>query len=298
MGGKTQEKPADPKAKQQEQAAQPGVAPDKQVGATANTAVGQVIDYAADAGQGREGADADSYAIPFIIILQPLSPVVVEKLVPGAEAGMFMNSVTNELAKELFIIPCSFQRRWIRWGAREAGGGFKGEFTTPAAMEQRDKGIVKEFEGRFYYPETDGSINPKKSDRLSDTRSHYVLGMSAAESDIAWPGILALTSTGIKVSKNLMSRIEGIRLRKPDNSLFNPPSFSHMYRVTTTLEKNDKGTWFQPAINIVGPVTNAAHYAQAKAFHAQVTAGKVTAAYETANKGEGDGDSDSNTKGF
>ena len=58
------------------------------------------VNYEADACAGREGADKDSYAIPFLLVLQPLSPQVVDKLVPGAEAGMLLNSVTNELYKE------------------------------------------------------------------------------------------------------------------------------------------------------------------------------------------------------
>lgn len=278
------------------------------VGAPANTAVGNVINYENDAGMGQEGADKDSYAIPFILALQPLSPVVVEKSVAGAEAGMLMNSVTNALFKKLYLIPVAYSRRWIRWGAREAGGGFKGEFTTPQAMEIRGKGLVKELEGRLYYPEADGSINPKKSDRLADTRSHFVLAMDAPDSDIAFPAVLALTSTGIKVSKNWMSRIEGIKLRrggKPDGELFTPPSFSHIYELTTTLEKNDKGTWFQPLIvPTLGAdgkalqVSRAALYEQAKSFNAQVTSGSVTVAHDTVNKGGGEGERGGNDGAF
>lgn len=283
-----------------------GAAAGTAVGAPANTAVGAVINYEADAGAGQEGADKDSYAIPFILVLQPLSPVVVEKTVAGAEAGMMMNSVTNDLAKELFLIPCAYVRRWIRWGARENGGGFKGEFTTPQAMDIRNKGLVKELEGRLYYPEADGSINPKKSDRLADTRSHFVLAMPSIDSDLAFPAVLALTSTGIKVSKNWMSRIEGIKLRKggrPDGELFNPPSFSHVYKLSATMEKNDKGTWFQPLIvpatgadGKALQVTRPAIYAQAKAFHEQVTSGAVTVAHETAGKGGNEGEDA--TRGF
>lgn len=260
------------------------------------TAMAAAIDFSQDAGAGIEGADKDSFAIPFLLVLQPLSPVVVEKTVPGAEAGMIMNSVTNELYKELYLVPCAFQRRWIRWGAREAGGGFKGEFTTPQAMEIKARGEVKEMEGRLYYPETDGSINPKRSDRLADTRSHYVIGIrDPKEPGFAFPAVLALTSTGIKVSKNWMSRIEGLRLRKPSGELFNPPSFSHIYKLSSVMEKNDKGTWFLPVINIVGPVEAAELYQTAKLFHTNVTSGSVTVAHDTVNKAEASEDAG---KGF
>lgn len=275
-----------------------GVKPGNEVAAPAKTAVGAAIDFSQDAGAGQEGADKDSYAIPFLLVLQPLSPVVVEKLVPGAEAGMIMNSVTNELFKELFLVPCAYQRRWIRWGAREAGGGFKGEFTTPQAKDIQASGAVKEMEGRLYYPEADGSINPKRSDRLSDTRSHYVIAMrDAKEPGFAFQALLALTSTGIKVSKNWMSRMEGIKLRKggrPDGELYNPPSFSHVYRLSSQMEKNDKGTWFLPVISLVGPVESGELYNAAKSFHQTIIEGGVTVAHDTVNKGEAGDD----RKGF
>ena len=273
-------------------------------GSTAVVAAGP-LSFEEDAGRGLEGADKDSFAIPFILVLQPLSPAVVEQTVPGAAAGMLMNSVTNELFKELYLVPCAFQRRWIRWGAREAGGGFKGEFTTVEAMAIRERGEVKELEGRLYYPAADGSINPKRDDRLVDTRTHFVMGMAQPGSDMSFPAALPLSSSGVKISKNFMSRIDGIKLRrggKPEGELFTPPAFSHVYRLSTTLEKNEKGSWFQPQIvNVMDEgkplaVKNAALYARAKKFSTEVVAGAVQVAHETMNKADGAGSTDSDGK--
>lgn len=276
------------------------------VGAVAGGAVGQVMDFEADAGAGMEGADKDSFAIPFLLILQPLSPVVVEKTVPGAEAGMFMNSVTNELYREVYLIPSAFQRRWIRWGAREAGGGFKGEFTTAQASAIQAAAEVKNLEGRLYYPAADGSINPKRDDRLVDTRTHFVLALGTALGDIAVPMAFPLSSSGVKVSKNWMSRIDGIKLRKggkPDGEVFTPPSFSHIYKATTHLEKNEKGSWYMPDIvNVMTaegkpqPVTNQQIYAHAKAFGKSVLEGVTQVAYETMNKAGGEGGAGGNAE--
>lgn len=249
------------------------------------------MDFEGDAGKGVEGADRDSYAIPFLVVLQPMSPQL--DVVQGAKAGQLLNSVTNDLYTTPIIVPCAFQRRWVRWGAREAGGGFKGELVTAQVNELRASGQLKELDGRLYFPESDGSVNPKKSDRVADTRSHFCLVLRSEEDEIGVPMVFALTSTGIKVSKNLMSRIDGIKMRGAQG-LFTPPSFSHAYAVKTTLKTNEKGKWWQPDCEIVGPVRSQALYAMAKAFHAQVIAGRVEVAHDSVREpmGGGAGDHD------
>lgn len=239
------------------------------------------IDYGADAGVGLEGADRDSFAIPFLAILQPMSPVVVDQTVPDAKPGMFLNTVTNDLLREPLLIPCAFQRRWLRWASRDSGGGFKGELTTAAVNELRAAQRVVELNGRLYFPEQDGSVNPEKSDRLSDTRSHFCLVLAAADAPLGVPAVFALTSTGIKVSKNWLSRMDAAKLTLADGRVVTAPTFSQLYRVTTEKKSNDKGTWWQPVITPAGQVTSAALYAQAKAFHSQVSAGKVDVAHES-----------------
>ena len=245
------------------------------------------INFESDAGSGLEGADKDSYAIPFLLFLQPLSPQVAEATVEGAKAGLMLNSVTNDLYESGFIVPCAFQRRWVRWGARDAGGGFKGEFSAAQVAEMRTRGEVKEVDNRLYFPLSDGSINEKKSDRLSDTRNHYVLLLRMPEDETPKPMVMALASTGIKHSKNLMSRIEGIKFKRQNGSLFTPPSFSHMYPVKTAKNTNEKGTWWTPDIGTPQLITNEALYELAKAFHDSVTSGRVEVAHDSV-RGEGD----------
>jgi hypothetical protein len=258
-----------------------------EVGAVIDYSVA-VIDYSVDAGAGLEGADRESYAIPFLAVLQPLSPQVAEETVSGAKAGDIFNTVTQELFKRAVIIPCAFQRRWVHWGPREGEGGYKGEFTTAQVNEMRAAGKVKDIDGRLFFPLADGSVHEKKSDRLADTRNHYVLLLRTETDEIGSPAVLALASTGIKRSKNFLSRIESIKLRRPsDGSLYTAPSFSHMYELKSEKESNDKGTWWSPAITPIGPVTSRSVYELAKAFHAQVTAGAVQVARDTAPSPDG-----------
>lgn len=237
------------------------------------------IDFAADAGKGMEGVDADSYAIPFLVVLQPLSPQV--DTVPEAKAGRFLNSVTNALYDSPLLVPCAFARRWVRWAPREKGGGFKGEFTTAQVNELSIAGKIVNLDGRFYYPLPDGSVLKDNCDRLSDTRNHYVLLLRDAADEMPLQMVFALASTGVKVSKNFISRIDSVKMRDGAGKIFTPPSFSHMYSVKTSLKTNEKGKWWQPEIDNAGPVRSPAVYAAAKAFHALVSAGKVELAHDS-----------------
>ena len=94
---------------------------------------------------------------------------------------------------------------------------------------------------------------------------------------------MALASTGIKHSKNFMSRIEGIKFKRQNGSMYTPPSFSHMYSLKTAKNTNEKGTWWTPDIGMIGQINSPALYEMGKGFHDNVTTGKVQVAHETAS---------------
>ena len=257
------------------------------------TALVVAMDFAADAGAGMENAGEDSFAIPFLVVLQKGSPQVDEasgQAIDNARAGMFFENVTGRLysGKDgVVVVPCSYRREFLRWGAREAGGGFKGAYAPEVVAEMRAKGEIVEYEGRLYAPEADGSVNPKKSDRYNDTRNHYVLIVDNATG--AWTeALLSLTSTQIKKSKMLMSALASVKLKNGSGQLFTPPTFSNMVRVTTVGESNDKGTWHGVKFELIGSVDRAEIYAAAKAFHSNIAKGGVQVKYEAPVEGSDD----------
>ena len=220
------------------------------------------LDFAADAGAGIEGADKDSFAIPFIAVLQGLSPQL--ETVDGARPGKLLNTITNELFDELLVVPCAFQRRFIRWAPRESGGGYKGDYS-PIDIETGKIPTTPNEKGQ---PTIEGDI-------LRDTRNHFVLARSASGE---WkPALISLSSTQIKKSKRWMSLIQGIELRDAQGRAFTPPSFSHIYSIKTVKEENTQGAWWGVEIGLHGAVQDAELYAKAKAFHASVSAGEVAA---------------------
>ena len=69
--------------------------------------------FEADANQGAQNISQEDLALPFLKILGQLSPEVNKrdgKYVEGAEPGLIINTVTNELYKSVDVIPCHYKR--------------------------------------------------------------------------------------------------------------------------------------------------------------------------------------------
>jgi len=228
-----------------------------------------------DAGAGLEGADKSSYAIPFLVMLQGLSPQC--ETIDEAKPGLILNTITNEVSKVVRVIPCAYQRRFIRWTPRSQGGGFKGEYN-PVDVETGSVEGMKLINGYYLMDVPDGVNAFDKDgrplyDHLADTRMHYVLYETEAG---AWhPALISLSSTQIKRSKRWVSRIQGLEIQGQGGKLFNPPSFSHIYTIGAVKEKNQKGEWWSFDIELDCPVAEVGVYAAAKAFNKAVNSGAV-----------------------
>lgn len=257
------------------------------------TAEDMAFDFAQDVGAGRESADKDSYAIPFLAVIQKMSPQVDEAeaaYIADARPGMLFNSVTEELfdGKEgVVFLPCAYQRRYIRWGAKDAGGGFKGEVMPEEVDDLLESGEVVEIDGRLYYPDEHGKVDEKKADTLKDTRNHFGILVNE-ETGQAEQVLLSLSSTQIKKSKQLMSMLNSVKV-KSANGMVTPPTWACRIRITTVGESNEKGSWHGVKFShdeqkFVG---SQAIYDLGKEFHGLVTAGEANINYDSAEKTEG-----------
>lgn len=241
--------------------------------------------FAADAGAGMEGATQESFAIPFLSVLQKGSPQVDEAsgaAIEGAKAGMFFENVTGKMfdgKAGVTIVPCAYRRVFLRWAPKGSdGAGFKGELAPETVAEMRTRGEIVELEGKLYVPLADGTVHEKKCDRIADVRNHYVLLIDNETG--GWKeALLSLASTQIKKSKMLMSALASVKVNGP-NGMVTPPTFANYVRATSVPESNDKGTWFGLKFELAGFVDRGEVYAAAKAFHASVAKGGVVAKYE------------------
>lgn len=247
------------------------------------TAEPMLPDFAKDdVGAGTEGADRDSFAIPFLRVLQSNSPQCEEgnaEYVEGAKRGQLYNSVTNATASEVIFLPCAFQRRYIRWAPRGDVRGYLGELLPEEVNKLVNEGNVQELDGRLYFAK-DGKVNEKTCDRLVDTRNHFGLVMFGNETS---PALLSLSSTQIKRSKQLLSMLNAVKVRNNDGVLTTPPTWFNRVRITTALESNDQGSWHGVRFELDGFITDPDLYAQGKAFHGSIASGKARASYDAAD---------------
>lgn len=208
-----------------------------------NTAVGQVIDYGDDAGKGFENQTRADITIPFLSVLQPLSPEVTN--MEDAKPGMLFNTVTEELVDGktgLVFVPAITNHIFVEWKPRETGGGFIG-------IHQVDSDVVKaarEASTSF------GDYKTPNGNKLQET--FYVYGvLSDEDQQPIGPVVIAFTSTKISVYKRWNTKVNMFTVKTPGGAKVRPPLFAHQVRITSVKEKNNKGEFFnfdlQPAVN-------------------------------------------------
>ncbi|QEG09493.1 hypothetical protein TROPICALSUN_51 [Erwinia phage vB_EamM_TropicalSun] len=237
-------------------------------------------------GAGFEGMDNESFAIPFIQILQKMSPIVDPddpKYIEGARAGMLLNTVTNKLydgKSGLVIVPCYYKRSYLRWGGRESTEpGFKGELTVEEVNDMmKDESKIKVVEGRLYAPNPDGTVHEKKNDYFADTRAHYVLVIDPDTGEYG-RALLSLSSTQIKASKMLNTALQQKKIKDGAGNLRTPPTFANMVRLTTIGQSNDKGAWSGARFDLEGIVSDKDIFNEAVAFYKDISAGQVQVDY-------------------
>jgi len=231
------------------------------------------IDLFADAGMGLENVDAQSVAIPFLAVLQGLSPQI--ETVNGAKPGLIINTVTNELCSELEIIPCGFQRKFLKWKPRAQGGGFKGEMSVVEYERAKAEGKIELVDRG-----EKGIVEMINGDEIRDTRVHFVMVL---KDGVTYPAVISLSSTQIKISKRLIAMIGGVKIKAPNGKLYNPPSFAYSYRVTTEKASNEKGQWYVFSFRNGEAVTDPSLYNTAKKFSVQVSEGTAVAVHTDMN---------------
>lgn len=236
-----------------------------------------VIDYGDDAGSGFENQTGADYAIPFLGILQSNSPQVEES--DTLRAGQLYNTVTEQAYNGndgLLFVPGYADHCFIEWVPRKDGGGFvsRREVSDPIVVEAR--GSAEEF-GKFRTPE---------GNDLQET--YYLYGALCTPDGQIQPAVIAFTSTKIKVYRKFMTTVKMFQVPTGEgDKRICPPLFAHCVRITTTAQKNKKGSFFNFVLAPAnGDLASSllkrddARYQSAKACAELVKSGKAAAAYD------------------
>ena len=221
--------------------------------------------FEADADKGSQNMTQEDLALPFLKVLGQLSPEVNKrdgKYVDGAEPGMILNTVTNEVfdgTKGIDVLPVFYERKYVEWQDRGEGKG------APVAIHDASSDIMSQTTRDKSFKDRLPSGN-----YLENTANHYVVVLG----DSPQTALISMKATQLKISRKWNSIMMGIKLNGK-NGLFTPPTYSHIYNLKTVQMSNDKGTWFGWEVSKVGPVSDQNVYGIAKSFADQVGKGDV-----------------------
>ena len=196
----------------------------------------------ADAGVGLENITTEDMQIPFIRIIQALSPQLQKDdplYIKGAEQGDIFNTVSQEIYKQdegVIVVPAFFEKKFLEFQLRSSGGGFVREL----AADDKDIAMTNR----------EGTIEMlPNGNELVRTHQHLVIAKSA-DGTIA-PSVLDMKKTQLKVSRRWNTLKNSARL--PSGALM--PIYGTAWQLTTVLEANDQGKWFNYKLDRINDVT-------------------------------------------
>ena len=227
----------------------------------------------ADAGVGLENITTEDMQIPFIRIIQALSPQLQKDdplYIKGAEQGDIFNTVSQEIYKQdegVVVVPAFFEKKFLEFQLRSSGGGFVREL----AADDKDITMTSR--------ENTTELLPNGNE-LVRTHQHLVIAKSA-DGSIA-PSVLDMKKSQLKVSRRWNTLKNSARL--PSGALM--PIYGTAWQVTTVLEANDQGKWFNYKLDRVNDITPAIEkmMLEARNMYQGVSKGEVKMAAASADE--------------
>jgi len=178
---------------------------------------------------GFEDMGLDTMAIPFIRIVQELSPQMRKnkpEYNPDAEEGMFVNTVSGKLYESpIRVIIGKFQRTFLEWGTSR--GDLKGVHS-PESIETRSD-LMRNEKNRL--------IDPATGHQFMDCYSYYVVNVDDMEEGVC---LITCTSTNIKEARKLNRNLMHTIL--PNSNKRALPYFM-VWEVSSVDMSNEQGEW-------------------------------------------------------
>ncbi len=229
-----------------------------------------------DMGQGAEQMTADDLTIPYLSILQSLSPQVKKNdpaYIKGSEEGMFFNSAMGKVydgEKGIILIPVFFVKRYVEWNLREKGGGF-------VADHGQDSSILEKCT-----PDDKKRSITSSGTQIVPTATYYVIAVDEETGEME-RAIIAMSSTSLKASRKWNTLTNTVRATNPKTGeKFMPALWYMSYRATTVPESNEKGSWMGWKIEYNKPTVELEDghnvYLAAREFYSSIRGGEIKVA--------------------
>ena len=214
--------------------------------------------FEADAQKGFENVKTESLAPPILKLLQNGSAEAQKRnqnYVEGAEPGMFLNTVTKQLYdgdKGIQVIPCHYKLEFQEWADYGTGSG-RPEMIYPDSsdiLEKTTKGA-------------DNKDRLQNGNYILTVGQHFVIIVGDKGSETA---MISMSSSQGKISRKWNSMMKSISLDGKDGP-YTPPSFSHIYKLSSVLNTGKGNQWYGFNIEKVGMLEDANMYERAKKFY-------------------------------
>ena len=221
-----------------------------------------------DVGLGSEGLSAEDIAIPYLGILQGLSPQVTEGkegFIEGARPSMLFNNVTGEIyegRKEgVLLVPAFYRKQWLVWMDRDSGGGLVDVYDDDSIMadtvkNDKNQNVVKDNHNLIVF----------------ETAQHFCLRLNQETSETERV-VVSLKSTGLKANRKLNHAITSAKI--PGHPTVSAPRFMFAYRMTTFLEEKNNNSWWSPSFTRMKDPVAKFVYDEAKTYYELVKSGAV-----------------------
>ena len=214
--------------------------------------------FEADAQKGFENVKTESLAPPILKLLQNGSAEAQKRnqnYVEGAEPGMFLNTVTKQLYdgdKGIRVIPCHYKLEYQEWADYGTGSG-RPEMIYPDTSDILDKTTKG----------PDGKDSLQNGNYILTVGQHFVIIVGDKGSETA---MISMSSSQGKVSRKWNSMMKSISLDGKDGP-YTPPSFSHIYKLSSVLNTGKGNQWYGYNVEKVGMLEDANMYERAKKFY-------------------------------
>lgn len=197
-------------------------------------------EFEQDSGLGKQNISTADQAIPFISILQKLSPQVDKirpEFIAGSTDGDFFNNVTQRVWVQengLYVLPVVYVRRYTEWKPREdKGGGLVKDWGQDDSCLQ---GTTRDKRGR----------DVTAAGTIIQTAATFYSFLLDPEADWTYERcVFSFHSTQFRKGKNWNTTIGNRMIKNPKTGQsFSPAMFFSVYKLDSLPESNDQGSWW------------------------------------------------------